>query len=113
MFREVICDNCGKGQGINYEFSITEWEERCSKCGEQKSSEKAFEFCSLRCSRIYIHKLENHKCSGHYRCIGLDLYNVKTGRIREVWVSCRICRKMESIPYKKGMKVEGLKHFLR
>ena len=110
MITLVTCSNCGKDRGINFEFAITEWAKRCGKCGEQGCHEKSFKFCSLKCSKLYLIKLDNHRCSEHYVCEGAEL-DKTLKKVIKVWVACSICRKLEFIPYKKGMKIKGLKHY--
>ena len=112
MLIHITCNNCGKGKGINYKFEVTEWEEPCNKCGEHKYSEKTFNFCSLRCSRLYIAKLEKHKCNEHYACRGLELEK-DMKKIKKAWVACEVCHKLEFVSYKKGMKIKGMENYLR
>ena len=106
MFTQVTCNNCGIGKGINYIFTITEWEKYCRSCGSHPSHEKTFDFCSLRCSRLYINKLEKHKCDDHYICKGVD-----AGKIKRVFAMCGVCHKDAWIPYRKGMNIKGMERY--
>ena len=108
MITVVTCNNCGKDKGINYEFTITKWDKYCKECGNNPHHDTSFSFCSLRCSRLYIAKLEKHKCKEHYSCNGLQMQKDK---IKKVWAACSICHKLDVIPYRKGMKIKGLERY--